>query len=45
LHTANNLFVAALAVADFLVGLNIPFYVTFYFDMPYKCDRTVCAIR
>ncbi len=45
LHTANNLFVCALAVADTLVALNIPFYVSFYFDVPYKCDRTFCAVR
>ena len=45
LHTPNNLFVCALAVADMLVAANVPFYVTFYFDVPYKCDRTLCAIR
>ncbi len=45
LHTANNLFVSALAAADVLVAANVPFYVTFYFDVPYKCDRTLCAVR
>ncbi len=28
-----------------LVGTNIPFYITFYFDVPYACDRTFCAVR
>jgi hypothetical protein len=45
LHTANNLFVVALALADLLVGFNIPFYVTFYFDVEYKCSLSACLIR
>ena len=45
LHTANNLFVLALAVADLLVAINIPFYVTFYFDVSFKCDRNICILR
>ncbi|TRY70860.1 hypothetical protein TCAL_06545 [Tigriopus californicus] len=45
-HSAtNNLFVAALAFSDLLVGFNIPFYITFYFDVPYKCNRSVCMVR
>ncbi len=45
LHTPNNLFVCALAAADVLVAVNIPFYVSFYFDTPYVCDKTFCTIR
>ena len=36
---------AALAVADLLVGFNIPFYITFYFEVPYKCNQIVCLVR
>ena len=42
---ATNLFVAALAVSDLLVALNIPFYVSFYFDVSFKCDRSLCVAR
>ena len=45
LHTANNLFVVALAAADLLVGFNIPFYISFYFDVSYKCNVNLCLIR
>jgi hypothetical protein len=45
LHTPNNMFVAALAVADLLVAANIPFYISFYFDVPFKCNRTLCLVR
>lgn len=36
---------AALAVADLLVGFNIPFYISFYFEVPYKCNQLICLIR
>ena len=46
LRTPTNHFVAALALADLLVGLNIPFYVSFYFDVPYyACHPTFCQIK
>lgn len=46
LRTPTNHFVAALALADLLVGLNIPFYVSFYFDVPYyTCHPTYCQIK
>lgn len=46
LRTPTNHFVAALALADLLVGLNIPFYVSFYFDVPfYTCHPTLCQIK
>lgn len=46
LRTPTNHFVAALALADLLVGLNIPFYVSFYFDVPYyACHPVFCQIK
>lgn len=46
LRTPTNHFVLALALADLLVGLNIPFYVSFYFDVPYyTCHPTYCQIK
>ena len=42
---ATNHFVIALAIADLAVGLNIPFYVSFYFDVPYVCDPQICLGR
>ena len=46
LRTPTNHFVAALALADLLVGLNIPFYISFYFDVPYyACNPTFCQIK
>ncbi|XP_057371724.1 adenosine receptor A2b-like [Daphnia carinata] len=46
LRTPTNHFVAALALADLLVGLVIPFYVSFYFDLPdYACNPTICQIK
>ena len=34
-QSANNLFVAALALSDLLVAINIPFYISFYFEVIY----------
>jgi len=45
LRTPTNHFVVALAIADLVVGLNIPFYVTFYFDVPYVCEPVACQIK
>ena len=42
---ATNHFVIALAIADLAVGLNIPFYVSFYFDVPYVYDPQICLGR
>lgn len=45
LRTPTNNFVAALALADLLVGLNIPFYISFYFDVPYVCEPAACKLK
>ena len=45
LRTATNQFVMALAVSDLCVGLNIPFYVSFYFDVGFVCDPRICLAR
>ena len=45
LHTPTNALVVALAAADAAVGANIPFYITFYFDVPYKCSLGACLAR
>jgi len=42
LRTPTNHFVVALACADLAVGLNIPFYISFYFDVPYVCHQVAC---
>lgn len=46
LRTPTNHFVVALALSDLMVGLVIPFYVSFYFDLPdYACNPTICQIK
>lgn len=45
LCTTTNLFVVSLAVSDLLVCLSIPYYITFYFDVPYMCDKYPCIVR
>ena len=45
LFQTHNLFVAALALSDLLVGINIPFYISFYFDLPYRCNKVACLAR
>ncbi|XP_013791770.2 adenosine receptor A2a-like [Limulus polyphemus] len=45
LRTITNMFVVSLAVADLLVGLNVPFYVLFYFDLPLVCSKYSCLLR
>ena len=45
LRTSTNTFVLGLAVADLMVGLNIPFYVSFYFDVSYICEPVACLCR
>ncbi len=42
---ATNQLVTALAVSDLCVGLNLPFYVSFYFDVPYVCHPYACLGR
>lgn len=40
------MFVLGLAAADLLVGLNIPYYVLFYFDLQaLSCQRISCLLR
>jgi adenosine receptor A2a len=46
LRTPTNHFVVALALSDLMVGLVIPFYVSFYFDLPdYACNPTICQVK
>ena len=45
LRTPTNYFVVALAFADLIVGLNIPFYISFYFNVSYACDFEFCLCR
>ncbi|XP_022257069.1 adenosine receptor A2a-like [Limulus polyphemus] len=45
LRTITNMFVVSLAAADLLVGINVPFYVLFYFDLPLVCNKYSCLFR
>ena len=45
LRTPTNHFVVALALSDLVVGLNIPYYATFYFDVPWVCNPLACQIK
>ncbi|KAG8173187.1 hypothetical protein JTE90_003924 [Oedothorax gibbosus] len=46
LHSVTNVFILALAAADLLVGLNVPYYILFYFDFrELACHRISCLLR
>ena len=45
LRTTTNTFVVALAGADLLAALSVPYYISFYFDVPYRCDEGACLAR
>ena len=45
LRTPTNNLVVALAVADLVVGLNIAFYISFFFDVDYVLDPVACGSR
>ncbi|XP_054712494.1 adenosine receptor A2b-like isoform X2 [Uloborus diversus] len=46
LRNVTNVFVLGLAAADLLVGLNVPYYILFYFDLQsLSCHRISCMLR
>lgn len=45
LRTTANRFIVSLSIADLLVCICIPYYVSFYFDVPYACEKYPCLIR
>ena len=45
LRTVTNAFVVALAGADLLAALSVPYYISFYFDVSYRCSEGPCLAR
>ncbi|XP_043218137.1 adenosine receptor A2b-like isoform X2 [Amphibalanus amphitrite] len=45
LRTTTNTFVVALAGADLLAALSVPYYISFYFDVSYRCEEGPCLAR
>ncbi|CAL1300083.1 unnamed protein product [Larinioides sclopetarius] len=46
LRNVTSVFILGLAAADLQVGLNVPYYVLFYFNFPsVSCNRISCLLR
>ncbi|XP_035218592.1 somatostatin receptor type 5-like isoform X2 [Stegodyphus dumicola] len=46
LRSVTNVFILGLAAADLLVGLNVPYYILFYFNFrSLSCHRISCLLR
>ncbi|GIX90178.1 hypothetical protein CEXT_226261 [Caerostris extrusa] len=46
LRNVTSVFILGLAASDLLVGLNVPYYVAFYFNFrSLSCHRTSCLLR
>jgi hypothetical protein len=45
LRTPTNIIVIAISISDIILALLVPFYVSFYFDVEYKCNILACKFR